>query len=93
VGLDPANVPIASFDIAAASEIWDYLPALGISPELSGDTTPAHVVVFNDGFRIAVAEAAGTSGVATLNGVVCVIPSTGVPIFYAKVSRAGFHAP
>ncbi len=93
VGLDSANVPIASFDISAASRIWDYLPALGISPELSSDDNPAHVVVFHDGFRITVAGKPGTSGIATLNGVVCVIPSDGVPIFYSEVSRVGFHAP
>jgi hypothetical protein len=93
VGLNSANVPIASFELPAASKIWDYLPELGISPELSSDNNPAFVVVFQDGFRITVAGKPGNSGIATLSGVVCVIPSNGVPIFYSEVSRVGFHAP
>ncbi len=92
-GADGRNTAIAAFDISAASRIWDYLPALGISPELSNDDRPAYVAVFNDGYRVNLAGKPGFSGVHTLSGVVCVIPADGIPILYSDVSRVGFRTP
>jgi hypothetical protein len=94
VGAAGGNAVGAAFEIPAANRIWEYLPALGISPELAENREPAYVVVFSGDFRVAVA---GTpdhpGGIRTVNNALCVIRQNEQPIWYSDVSRAGFRAP
>jgi hypothetical protein len=90
------NTVVSAFQIDAAADIWKFLPAMGISPELSQDSQPAYVVVFQDGYQ-PTAFAGNPFAVdqpqARLDGVVCVIRSDGYPILYTNVSRSGFRTP
>jgi hypothetical protein len=90
-GAGGGNEVAAAFEIPAASQIWNFLPALGISPELAENNAPAYVVVFAGEFRIAEAGAPGNSGVKSLTDAVCVIREGMEPLWYSEVSRAGFQ--
>lgn len=82
-GYDPANV-LAEFPMPHASSYREYLPKMGISPELDNDSEPAYMVIFNG-------PVATYSGVES--NVVCVVQHDGTANLYADVSRDGMTLP
>lgn len=91
------NTVETTFTIPAARDIWDYFPALGKSPELENDASPAFVVVFSGDYSRAIAGGpVGTSATreATVyQGVICVVQANGTPNIYTDVSREGYRQP
>jgi hypothetical protein len=91
------NTVETSFTIPAARDIWDYFPALGKSPELENDASPAFVVVFSGDYSIPLAggpvvgAASGQPGV--YHDVICVVQANGTPNIYTGVSRQGYRHP
>ena len=84
------NKVVAEFELERARDIWQSLPAMLQTPELETDERPAHVVVFEDGFRTRdLAFAGPAEKPAKLDGVICVIQADGVMNIYSDVSRAG----
>lgn len=85
------NAIQAQFDIAHASDIWQKFPALGITPELQSDLSPAHVVVFQGTFDASAMVLPNADGAPSpvLTEVICVVQSDGTVNLYSNVSRQG----
>lgn len=86
----------AAFDIPAARDVWNYLPAMGKSPHLARDDQPAFVVLFRPDFEVTTFLQDpwdGSSTASNYGNVVCVIQSDGEAHVFADVSRDGFRAP
>lgn len=86
------NHVAAAFEIDAARDIWDYLPAMGRAPELEEDGDPAYVVIFDGDYRAAWVDRT-TLAEQTVSGVVCVLTRSGSVNVYYDVSRDGLRLP
>lgn len=86
------NRVAASFEMPAAKDIWKFLPAMGMAPELAEDDRPAFVVIFEGEYRAA--WVAGTTlREHTVTNVVCVLTESGSTNIYYDVSRQGLNLP
>ena len=87
------NTVDVAFSIPSASRIWEYLPHLGVTPELARDDQPAFVVLFKGDARVLTAYQPNVSEYKSYQDVICVLTSDGIPNFYAEVSREGMVHP
>lgn len=90
-GGGPATVS-AVFDIPEARRIWEFLPALKVSPELARSREQASVVVYEGEYPGLILGRTGLRRHSS-PGAVCVITAEYGPIVYSDVSREGFRHP
>lgn len=87
----PGNQVSGVYVIPSASRILDYLPEMGIAPELADEQGIATLVMFEGPYT---AQWVGEDGApAVVTDVVCVLTASGARHIYYDVSREGFRAP
>lgn len=86
------NRVAASFEIPAARDIWKFVPAMGMAPELAEDDRPAFVVIFEGNYRAAWVDGP-TLREQTVSNAICVVTQSGSTNIYYDVSRAGLMPP
>lgn len=91
-GADGLNEHRAAFEIPSAANLWTFLPAMGRTPELEHDSSPAFVVVFGDGYTPRNVSGHGQRP-TKLDGVVCVVQSDGQTNVYFDVVLDGLQIP
>jgi hypothetical protein len=79
----------AEFDLDEARGIWNRFPALGVTPELEGDSRPAHVVVFRGQFDPRGLAFGTEREPPMMSRVLCVVQEDGTVNLYYDVSRTG----
>jgi hypothetical protein len=92
-----ANAPSILFTVANGSALWDHLPRLGTSPELTVIDEPITVVLF-EGPHQAVplfpplqAGNIESAPPFVFNDVVCVVTPSGEEFYYYDVDRTGLN--
>jgi hypothetical protein len=81
------NRATASFEIRDAREVWRFLPAMKMAPELLEVKGTAFVVLFDNW------TGQGAFGPVVGSNVVCVVDGAGNPNTYTDVARDGLSVP
>ena len=87
------SVPkIAEFHLDSAKDYHRFLPAMGRTPELDVDSSPAYIVIYSADVGVVTAGQAGYVK-KSYHDVVCVVQSDGAVNVYSDVSRQQWSRP